>query len=76
MTACIPFLKPFLISLESGFLRADDENRRTVSDTYGSGGDSGKSPQRGANYIKIPDKTSHPSIELQTFSSKVLARDA
>lgn len=30
MTACIPFLKPFLLSLESGFLRADDMNRRTA----------------------------------------------
>jgi hypothetical protein len=29
MTACIPFLKPFLMSLESGFLRADNVDRAT-----------------------------------------------
>jgi hypothetical protein len=36
VTAAIPFLKPFLMSLESGFLRADDVNRRTAAGLYGS----------------------------------------
>lgn len=31
VTACIPYLKPFLDSLESGFLRADDQYRRDTS---------------------------------------------
>ncbi|KAH9908356.1 hypothetical protein F4778DRAFT_776656 [Xylariomycetidae sp. FL2044] len=35
-TACIPFLKPFLMSLESGFLRADDANRRKESGIDGA----------------------------------------
>ncbi|KAI0018011.1 hypothetical protein F4780DRAFT_752837 [Xylariomycetidae sp. FL0641] len=33
MTACIPFLKPFLVRLETGFLQADDIARTTSSNT-------------------------------------------
>ncbi|KMU72290.1 hypothetical protein CISG_02939 [Coccidioides immitis RMSCC 3703] len=31
VTACMPFLKPFLDSLESGLLRADDQYRRSTA---------------------------------------------
>jgi hypothetical protein len=57
------------MSLESGFLRADDETRRTATDAYGSGdhsGKSGRSARSGSNYIKISDNQSlNPPIELQ-----------
>lgn len=31
VTACIPYLKPFMDSLESGLLRADDQYRRSTA---------------------------------------------
>lgn len=34
ITTCIPYLKPFLTSLESGLYRADDLRRRGVSDIH------------------------------------------
>ncbi|KAG9236193.1 hypothetical protein BJ875DRAFT_541535 [Amylocarpus encephaloides] len=63
ITACIPFLKPFLMSLESGFLRADDENRRTAAGLYGSGA---KSSRRTKSYIKMKSqKSREESIKVQ-----------
>lgn len=66
ISACIPFLKPFLMSLESGYLRADDENRRTVAGMYGSGDKlSGKT----SSYIKIRNQRNRSSsTKLQTMS--------
>ncbi|KAL9000337.1 MAG: hypothetical protein Q9169_001054 [Polycauliona sp. 2 TL-2023] len=37
ITACIPCLKPFLESLESGMIRVDDLRRRGMNGTYGYG---------------------------------------
>ncbi|KAL8695664.1 MAG: hypothetical protein Q9224_003251 [Gallowayella concinna] len=37
ITACIPSLKPFLESLESGMLRSDDLRRRGIGGVYGYG---------------------------------------
>ncbi|KAI4272577.1 MAG: hypothetical protein LQ337_005209 [Flavoplaca oasis] len=37
ITACIPCLKPFLESLESGMLRSDDLRRRGMNGVYGYG---------------------------------------
>ena len=37
ITACIPCLKPFLESLESGMLRIDDLRRRGANGAYGYG---------------------------------------
>ncbi|KAL8668431.1 MAG: hypothetical protein Q9168_006937 [Polycauliona sp. 1 TL-2023] len=37
VTACIPCLKPFLESLESGMLRVDDLRRRGMNGAYGYG---------------------------------------
>ncbi|KAL8857575.1 MAG: hypothetical protein Q9178_005903 [Gyalolechia marmorata] len=37
ITACVPCLKPFLESLESGMLRSDDLRRRGLSGAYGYG---------------------------------------
>ena len=35
ITACIPYLKPFIQSLESGMIRTDDLRRRGLFDTSG-----------------------------------------
>ena len=35
ITACIPYIKPFLESLESGMIRTDDLRRRGVTAAYG-----------------------------------------
>ncbi|KAK4209726.1 hypothetical protein QBC37DRAFT_429937 [Rhypophila decipiens] len=55
MATTVPFLKPFLMSLESGFLRADDEARRQES-TFGasskgtaSGGSNNNNNKKGSN---------------------------
>ncbi|KAL8900183.1 MAG: hypothetical protein Q9207_005819 [Kuettlingeria erythrocarpa] len=37
ITACVPCLKPFLDSLESGMIRVDDLRRRGMGGVYGSG---------------------------------------
>lgn len=61
ITACIPYLKPFFESLESGMIRSDDLRRRGIKLPYGSGSGksagstiqgSGKAPSRLA---KAPD---------------------
>ncbi|VUC36610.1 unnamed protein product [Clonostachys rosea] len=78
LAATIPFLKPFLISLESGFLRADDENRRVDTTAYGSGDapskptKSGRSGRSTSKYVQIPDKhpSAQPSIELRSTESR------
>ena len=50
ITTCIPYLKPFMDSLESGGIRVDDQRRRgtngygTYSNTNGSNKPSAKSP--------------------------------
>ncbi|KAF7949332.1 uncharacterized protein EAE97_002841 [Botrytis byssoidea] len=56
MAACIPFLKPFLMSLESGFLRADDVNRRTTAGMYGSEHNL-KTSGRATSYIKMKNQS-------------------
>lgn len=48
VTACVPYLKPFLDSLESGQLRADDLRRRGKTGVSGYGG-SGSNPSSGNN---------------------------
>ncbi|KAI0539933.1 hypothetical protein GGR58DRAFT_499556 [Xylaria digitata] len=70
ITACIPFLKPFLMSLESGFLRADDMNRRHEgsSDSRFAGG---KKPIRWtSSYIRIKNQQqrSDRSTELSNLA--------
>ncbi|KAK0625003.1 hypothetical protein B0T17DRAFT_531643 [Bombardia bombarda] len=60
MTACVPFLKPFLMSLESGFLRADDVNRQLTITTKNS------SKQASTNrYIEIQKQRNlHSKVSL------------
>jgi len=67
ISACIPFLKPFLMSLESGFLRADDEYRRTNGTMYGTGEESSRSgaSRRALRYIKMGNQQSRDtSVKL------------
>ncbi|KAI5923265.1 hypothetical protein F4810DRAFT_669579 [Camillea tinctor] len=68
MSTCIPFLKPFWASLESGFLRADDLNRRTAGGTSSSALNSSGWTSR---YIKIKNYQNWvPSIELQSSATR------
>lgn len=48
VTACVPYLKPFLDSLESGQMRADDLRRRGKTGVSGYGG-SGSNNSGGNN---------------------------
>ncbi|RWA12217.1 hypothetical protein EKO27_g2899 [Xylaria grammica] len=67
ITACIPFLKPFLMSLESGFLRADDMNRRHEGS---SGSSRGRKPIKWtSSYIRIKNQQrSDRSTELNNLA--------
>lgn len=48
VTACVPYLKPFMVSLESGQMRADDLRRRGKTGVSGYGG-SGSNRSGGNN---------------------------
>ncbi|KAH7320645.1 hypothetical protein B0I35DRAFT_459425 [Stachybotrys elegans] len=72
MAACVPFLRPVLLSLESGFLRVDDANRRTVGNSYGTAGQSDMSSRGPSNYIKLHDRygSQQKGIELQPSTTQ------
>jgi hypothetical protein len=83
VTACFPYLKPFLASLESGLMRADDLRRRgdTTIDDYniynsgesGSRGTSKKS--KGGKFlsgkwsISLPSRGTTQSHELSSIAA-------
>ncbi|KAI0403899.1 hypothetical protein F4802DRAFT_275383 [Xylaria palmicola] len=68
IVTCIPFLKPFLLSLESGFLRADDEVRRQDTSLPGSSNHSSGWTSR---YVKIRNQRNWgQSIEMDTNVSR------
>jgi hypothetical protein len=54
VTACVPYLKPFLDSLESGQMRADDLRRRGKTGVSGYGG-SGSTPHSGRSRTAKPE---------------------
>jgi hypothetical protein len=58
VTACIPNLKPFLESLESGMLRADDLKRRGIDGSYGSSGNRDESAWK---HSRSSHRASNPS---------------
>ncbi|RDL32063.1 uncharacterized protein BP5553_09465 [Venustampulla echinocandica] len=69
-TACIPYLRPFLDSLESGLLRSDDLRRRGMVGAYGYGGtpsmfSSGKKTINTSKTSKT-SKNSHSHINPST----------
>ncbi|RWA11500.1 hypothetical protein EKO27_g3596 [Xylaria grammica] len=69
IVTCIPFLKPFLLSLESGFLRADDKVRRTDASLPGSSNHSSGWTSR---YVKIRNQRNWGQfVELDTNVSRV-----
>jgi hypothetical protein len=74
MTACIPFLKPFLMSLESGFLRADHipNKKDSQSQTQSRSSRTGQlSFGPASRYIKILDQHSGAeSIALQESTTR------
>ena len=49
ITACVPYIKPFLESLESGMIRTDDLRRRGVTAAYGY--NSSRSGSRSASSV-------------------------
>lgn len=63
ITACIPSLKPFLESLESGMLRSDDLRRRGMGGVYGYGSHNltNLSTSRSTGKKEKPHLTSNPS---------------
>lgn len=62
-TACIPYLKPFLDSLESGLLRVDDMRRRggIIADSY-----------RGSNLVLLNNQGSTRS-KIRKFINQKLS---
>lgn len=54
ITACIPYLKPFLASLETGMIRADDLRRRGITGT-------------GVQYTASIPSSGQKSIALRIF---------
>lgn len=74
ITACVPYLKPFFESLESGMIRSDDLRRRGMKFPYGYG--SGKSagsttqgPSQTPSRIAKPLETSHELRAIPTAAS-------
>ncbi|KAF2756441.1 hypothetical protein EJ05DRAFT_539405 [Pseudovirgaria hyperparasitica] len=64
MTACIPFLKPFMGSLQSGFLRADDVKRRNAAGITLNGNESDWS----SRYVEIQKQHTNSSLRLQSLT--------
>lgn len=69
ITACVPYLKPFFESLESGMIRSDDLRRRGMKFPYGSGsGKSAGSTTQGQSLtpsgLAKPSETSHELREI------------
>ena len=69
VTACIPYLKPFMESMESGLIRADDLRRRGV---HGSslGNDSGYSKNSKGSKSSKNSNLSLPLKDRLTSSTK------
>ena len=68
ITACFLYLKPFLDSVESGFIRNDDIRRRGTSDYYGhSNGES--SGNKSAFSIRKPRRTASDTVRLHDISN-------
>ena len=65
---CFLYLKPFLESVESGFMRADDIRRRGTDDYYGHT-TGGSSTMRSAFSIRKHINTGSQSIGLVAISS-------
>ena len=60
ISACVPYLRPFLESLESGMIRSDDLRRRGMGGSYGYG----DSSQKGNSSVK---QKSQPRTKETSF---------
>lgn len=68
VTACIPYLKPFYLGLESGMIRIDDLRRHGLIGAYGYGDDgSAKSSTRRDPQNTVEPAKSTTSHESRTF---------
>ena len=63
ISACFLYLKPFLESVESGFIRSDDIRRRGTNEYYGHT-TGGSSTTRSALSIRKRDRSGSQSIGL------------
>lgn len=72
VTACVPYLKPFYLGLESGMIRTDDLRRHGLIGTYGYGHDnsanfSGKrGPQNAVDSAKSTNSHELRGLDVQT----------
>lgn len=58
VTACIPYLKPFLESLQSGMIRSDDLKRRGMDGSYGNSSQGGLTWKRSKSSQNAPKSPS------------------
>ena len=77
--ACIPHLRPFLESLESGMIRSDDLRRRGIDRSYGYGDSSAKGSTVANNRSKgkatavssfVPLNSIHDSVNTATVRAE------
>ena len=72
ITTCFLYLKPFLDSVESGFIRSDDIRRRGTSDYYGhSHGDS--STNKSGYSVRKHQRIPRDSIRLNEITNGINA---
>lgn len=75
ITACIPYLKPFYESLQSGLIRSDDLRRRGLGTSsaryyYKKSGDPSAQSSHGSNWgLKNMSAKLSPPHELQSIAS-------
>lgn len=73
VTACVPYLKPFYLGLESGMFRTDDFRRHGLIGAYGYGDDESAkaSGRRGPQKESAKSTTSHGlrRLDVQTTSA-------
>ena len=69
VTACIPYLKPFFISLESGMVRVDDTRRR--GDTTRPGYYYKNNPEPNSNNSSKKSKSKGADTEMDTFGTSL-----
>ncbi len=68
-TACIPYLQPFLLSLESGFLWGDDFRRQSTKDSSYTSGRPSKSRSTGqplsSRSQSTPENSQQPDADAE-----------
>lgn len=76
VTACVPYLKPFYLGLESGMIRTDDLRRHGLIGVYGYGDDeSAKSSTRRGPRNTVGSAKSTTSTGLRKLEVQTAARN-